>query len=160
MAATQTAQSARIKLAVLFTLFLLINAVLQTLAVIGGVRNAPVLVTPFNEESSQAVRLLLFLLGGAISWLLARMLYKSMVKAQLAVGDSTNASFVFLFFLLLIFATIAFLNAIGWFWLPALFLILLIYSAFILWSLTGVAWTAAVMSAALTAIIFTFLIAS
>jgi len=160
MAAPGTAQSARIKLAVLFTLFLLIHAVLQTLAVIGGLRSTPVLITPFNDESSQAVRLLLFLLGCGISWLLARMLYKSMVKAQLAVGDSANASFVFMFYLLLIFATVAFLNAIGWFWLPAVFFVLLIYSAFILWSLTGAAWATVALSAALTAIIFTFLIAS
>jgi hypothetical protein len=160
MAAPRAAQNVRTTLAVLFTVFLLVNATLQTLAVIGGVRNARLLSTPFSEDTSLAVRLLLFLLGVGISWLLARTLYKFMVRGQLAVGDSTNASFVLLFYLLLIFATLAFLNAIGWFWLPALFLILLAYSAFILWSLAGAAWAAVAMFMALTAIIFTFLIVS
>lgn len=160
MAAPKNAQNVRNTLAVLFTVFLLIHAILQTLAVIGGLKNTQILTTPFNDESSPAMRLLLFLLGAAVSWFLSRMLYKFMVKGQLTVGDSTNASFVLLFYLLLIFATLAFLNAISWFWLPVFFLILLIYSAFILWSLAGATWMTVSLSLALTTIIFTSLIAS
>src|SRR5215213_11260145 len=97
MAANRTAQNVRYTLAGLFTFFLIANAVFQTLAVIGGLKSAQLLVTPFNEETSQAVRLLIFLLGFGVSWLLARALYKFMMKGQLAVSDSANAAFVLLF---------------------------------------------------------------
>jgi hypothetical protein len=158
MATVRTAQNVRTTLAVLFTLFLLINAIFQTLAVVAGLRQTQLLLTVFNEDTSPSIRLIVFLIGCGVSWLLARTLYKFMLKGRVAVGDSTNTAFVLFFYFLLIFATLAFLNVITWFWLPVLFLILLVYTIFTLWSLVGGALTALAGVITLMAIIFTFLV--
>jgi len=160
MGTQKTGQSVRNILAMLFTIFLLINAILQTLAVIGGLRHTSLLITPFNEDSSPAIRLILFLVGFGISWVLARMLFQYMIKGKLSVGDSTHTAYVLLLYLMLIFASFCFLNVIGWLWLPLLFLILFLYTIFTLWSLVGGAKTALVCAATLVVILFTILLAS
>ncbi len=136
MARPKTATGVRLTLGFFFLLFLLFNAIFQTLAVIAGLNHQePIRLLP--EDLSPGVRLLIFLIGIVVSWLLGRTLFKSLIHARVEVSDSTNIAYVLLFYLLLVMATFAFFSVVGWFWLPALFLILLIYSLVALWRVIG-----------------------
>lgn len=160
MAPARSAGNVRNTIAIMFTIFLLINAVAQTVAVIGGLRQTSMIVTPFNEDTPPALRLILFLIGMGLSWILARILYKFMVRGKISVDESTNTSYVLMFYFLLLFATLSFLNVINWFWLPVLFLVLLVYTIFTLWSLVGGLKAAVAGVVTLMAIIFTLLLVS
>lgn len=159
MAKEKTAKQVRLVLGLLFALFLLVNAVFHTLAIIAGLNGkGPPFVLP--EDISPALRLILFIIGIGVSWLLARMLFKYLIDGRVSVGDSTNTAYILLFYLLLTFATFSFLGVIGWFWLPVLFLVLLLYSIFTLWKLIGGPLTAGVVALTFVAIIGTWFMAS
>jgi hypothetical protein len=157
---SKSAEQARNSLAVAFTFVLLVCAVVQTLTVVAGLKQRQMLTTPFTDDSSPALRLIVFLLGAGASWLLARIVYKRMVRGEVTLSDSANAAFVMLFLALLLSATLAFLNVISWYWLPAFFVLVLLYGVFTLWTLVGVAKASAAMVITVTAIVFTFLLAN
>jgi hypothetical protein len=136
MAKQRSPKKVKLVVGLLFTLFLVINAIFHTVAVHAWMNDKNPVFPPL-EDISPAVRILLFLVGIGVSWLLARMLYRFLIKGEVTVGDSVNTSYILLFYLGLTFATFSFLGVMAWFWLPLLFLVLLIYSIFTLWSLIG-----------------------
>jgi hypothetical protein len=144
----KAARIVQLKLALLFLTLLTVAAFFQTLAIIAGLQDRPPL-TIIPEDTSPGLRLVMFLVGVGLSWVLSRQLFKMMVEGQIHVSDSTNTSYVLLFYLVLIVASIFLLSVIGWFWLPVLFLFLLIYSVLTLWKLVGALFTLAAIAAAL-----------
>lgn len=155
MAKAKAAKNIRLILGFLFLIFLIINAVFHTLAVIAGMKGQdPIRLMP--EDISPGVRLLIFLIGIGLSWILARMLFKFLISGKVQVGDSTNIAYVLLGYLLLTFATFSFFSVIGWFWLPVLFFILLIYSLLALWKIIGGAFTSCAFALTLVVIICTW----
>jgi hypothetical protein len=159
MAKAKTAKQVRLVLGLIFALFLLVNGVFHTLAVMAGLGGeTPLSLLP--EDVSPAVRLILFVIGIGVSWLLARMLFKFLVNEEVLVGDSTNTAYILLFYLVLTFSMVSFVSVLGWFWLPVLFLVLLIYSVFTLWKLIGGLLTAGAVALTFIAMIGTWVLAS
>lgn len=159
MATKQKTQHVRLLLGIFFALFLIVNAILNTLAVVAGVRGAEPL-TLMPSDTSPAVRLLIFVIGIVLSWLVGRTLYKFLINGELPVGDSTNTSYVMLFYLLMMFAGLSFLGILNWFLLPFLFLVLLVFSVFTLWRLIGLGYTFGSVVAAFAAAFITFYLIS
>jgi len=124
-------------LAVLFAVFIIANGILHSLAVLVGLTGRIPRSVLFSEESALAARLLVWAIGLGISFYLARVLYQFLLKRDITVSESSNLVYVLLLYLVLGASTISFLGAISWFWLPLLFLLLLIYTIFSLWSLIG-----------------------
>src|SRR6266498_5344236 len=145
----------RLFLGLFFALFLIVNAILSTIGVVAGLRG----MQPLNllpAETSPAVRLLIFVVGVGLSWLIGRMLYKSLINGEVAVGESTNTAYIMLFYLLLVFAAFCFIGVLNWFILPILFAILLIFSVFALWRLLGGGFTLGSVASAFVAAFVTF----
>jgi len=147
------ASRARWTLATVFTVFLLINVVVLTLAFLAQLRNDPSKLPPhLGEEVSVGVRLLVIAIGAVFSWFLARMLFKHLVVQDVSPGDSVGPAYSLLSYLLLVLAAYSFLGFGTWLWLPGLFLIVLVWSLISLWSLVGwLPMIVALVLAALTA---------
>lgn len=160
MAKAKAAKNIRLLLGILFLTFLLFNAVFQTLAVIAELHQKEPVRIFFSEDTSPGIRLLLFFIGIGASWLLSRMLFKLLIKGNVRVGDSTDTAYVLGVYLLLTFATACFISVISWFWLPVLFLVLLIYSVLALWKLVGGPFTGGAVALTFITIICIWYVAS
>ncbi len=90
-------------------------------------------------DLSMGVKLLIFLVGTAISWFLGRWLFLQMVEADVGVDESANASFVMLFYLMLLFVGIAFMTAWTWLWQAVLLVVLVLLTLFVLRRVLGMA---------------------
>lgn len=145
----------RLWLGLIFTLFLASNAFLSTLAALGGLRTGnPIML--LSADTSPAVRLLMFVIGLAVSWGIGNIIYRLLINGEIRVGESVIIAYVFLGFLLLIFAAIAFLGIFYWFLLPLLFVILLVFSILVLWRLLGGLFTLGAIAAALLVAFVTY----
>ena len=116
MAATKTAsmqRNARLWVALTLTLFLMLNGVLLVLTLGAVLRELPLPVL-LSDESSPAMRLVLFAGGLAVSWLVAGMLYRRMIEAWEPIAEGVQVGFVLFFYMLLTFFALAFLGALGW----------------------------------------------
>jgi len=134
MAATKTAtiqRNARLWVALTLTLFLMLNGVLVVLTLGAVLRDVPLPVL-LSDESSPAMRLLLFVGGLAVSWLIAGMLYRRVIEAWEPISTGVQVAFVLFFYILLTFFALAFLGAFGWLWMPAVFVVLLIATLLII----------------------------
>lgn len=138
-----------------FGLFLIANAILSTIGVVAGLRGVQ-LFTLLPSETAPAVRLVIFVIGLGLSWLIGRMLYKFLINGEIPLSDSTNTAYIMLFYLLLVFAALSFIGVLNGFILPILFVILLFFSVVTLWRLIGVAVAFGSVAAAFTAAFLTF----
>lgn len=159
MPASPRAKRIGILIGFVFLFFILLNAVFHTLAVHAGLYEHGVLhIVP--DGTSIAVRLLLFLLGLAISWFGVRLFFQGLIGAEFDVSSSVNAALLLLSLLALTTAMLAFLGFVSWYWLPFLFLVLLLFSVFILWRLIGGAFTVLSVLVTIVAIALTWSLAS
>lgn len=155
MAQKRNPKQVRLVIGLIFALFLMINAVLNTVAVVAGLKSSdPLIALP--GDSSPAVRLVLFVIGAGLSWLLGRMLYGFLISGEIPVAESVNYAYILLFYFLLIFAALAFLGVLSWMFLFILFLVLLLFSVFTLWRLLGGVFTVGSVLAASIAAAVTF----
>jgi hypothetical protein len=137
MEAKSSAKEARLFVGGFFVLFLLLNVVLVTCAAIGQIANKKS-VELLPVDSSPALRLLIFGIGLAMSWLVGQWLYKLLIKGEIPVSESVSTAFVFAFYLILTFMGVAFFGVLSWLWLAILLLILLVVSLFALWRVVGI----------------------
>lgn len=149
------ASEVRLYLGMLFATFLTINAIGSVIAVISGLRTE-LAYTPLPNDTAPAVRLVVFVIGLAISWFVGRMLFRYLIKGEIPLGDSTNIAYVLLFYLLLLFASVAFLGVLYWLLFPFFFVLLLIISVIALWELLGAGFTIGAVGLALLAGFLTF----
>src|SRR5712692_5649077 len=99
MATKAKAKQVRLFLGLFFALFLVVNAILSTIGTVAGLRGAQSFAL-LPSETSPAVRLVIFVIGVGLSWLIGRMLYKSLINGEIPVGESTNTAYIMLFYLL------------------------------------------------------------
>jgi hypothetical protein len=142
----------------IFTVFLIINVVVLTMAVLTRLRPGPgpqLLV--MGPEVSLGVRLGVVLIVAVASWLFAQMLYKMLVRGDEALQvngvsprEAVGSALSLLSYLLLVVCAYAFLGMGVWYWLPVLFLVVLVWSLLSIWSLVG--WLPMLAALALAAI--------
>jgi hypothetical protein len=149
------ASEVRLYLGMLFATFLTVNAIGSVISVINGLKTEQTF-TPLPSDTAPAVRLVVFVIGLAISWFVGRMLFRYLIKGEIPLGDSTNIAYVLLFYLLLLFASVAFLGVLYWFLFPFFFVLLLIISVIALWELLGAGFTIGAVGLALLAGFLTF----
>jgi hypothetical protein len=126
----------RTMVTVIFGVFFLLNVLLLVMAIwaaFGGGGKA----TLIPDDLGMGVRMMIFLVGAGISWFLGRWLFLQMVEGEVGVEESSNASFVLLFYLLLIFVGLAFLGAWTWLWQAILLLVLVLLTLFVLRRVVG-----------------------
>jgi hypothetical protein len=149
----------RLYLGLFFASFLILSAVVTVVAVVDGLKaDVPHMLLP--ADTPPAARLLLFVIGLGISWYAGRMLFRFLMRGELPVGDATNIAYVMLFYLLQLFAAVAFLGVLYWFLFPFFFLVLLIISVIALWEILGGLFTACSVALALVAAFATFYLLS
>lgn len=153
------ASDVRTYVGLLFAAFLTVNAIACVLAVVGGIRTEQAFV-PLSSDTSPAVRLLVFVLGLGCSWFVGKMLYRYLIRGEVPVGDSTNIAYVLLFYLLLLFASVAFLGVLYWFLFPFFFLVLLVISVIALWEILGPLFTLGAVALAMLGGFVTFYLLS
>jgi hypothetical protein len=103
------------------------------------------------EDVGNGTKLGIFLLGAAISWFLGRWLFLQMIEGDLGVDESSMASLVLLFYLLLVFLGLAFLGATSWLWQSILFLVLILLTLFALGRVVGLAIALVIMTLCIAA---------
>jgi hypothetical protein len=155
--AAQVAARARHTIALLFTIFLLINVVVLTMAALSVATGNLLLLPPhLGADTATGARLALLLVGGAAAWFFARMVFQLLVNAEVGVEDAVGPSFSLLSYLILIVAAVTFLGSGSWLWLPVFFLIVLVWSVVTIWGLVGGAVTIAGLAVALLGAIVTW----
>jgi hypothetical protein len=159
MAETKNLKHVHLVLGLIFAFFLILNAIFDTIAFVAKSNEGQASVG-LPADTSPAVRLLMFLIGAVVSWLLGGMLYRFLIKGTIPVSESTNTACVLVFYFVLTFATFAFLGVLAWFWLPLLFLVLLIFSVITLWGLLGGVFTTGAVVGAFAAAFVTFYLLS
>jgi hypothetical protein len=140
------ARQVRLWIGIIFVLLLTGSAVLSTVAVIVGLKGESAWVP--LQDASPAVRLLLFVIGLGLSWVVGRFLYQMLVSGEIEVGDSVSIACMLALYGILIAATIAFLAVLYWFLLPFLFLILVVISVLAIWRLLGGLYSFGALAAA------------
>jgi hypothetical protein len=146
----QDAKGNRVKYAVgaIFAGFLILNVVLLTMQAVYSLKDIePPSILP--QDFSIAGRVIIFMIGLFLSWLIARQLYSLMLKGQIHIGESANTSVIMLSYLALTFATLVFVGILSWFWLPFLLLMLLIFTGIAMWRSLGAVVTILVVLAAI-----------
>ena len=130
--------------AAVFGLFFLLNVALDVLALLAAFKadRAPQVLPP---DLGVGVRLLIFVIGLGVSWALGRWLYMQMVDGEFPVEESASAAQVLKFYLLLVFAGLAFLGGFSWIWQGVLLLVLILMTMFGLARLLGTMLTAGVI---------------
>jgi hypothetical protein len=138
--AAPKAKSVQLMVAIVFGLFFLMNILLFVLALLVALKgdHAPQV---FPADTGTGVRMLIFIIGLGVSWGLGRWLYMQMVEGEIGVDEAANAAQVMLFYLLLIFAGLAFLGALSWIWQGVVLLILVLLTMFGLARILGVPLT-------------------
>jgi hypothetical protein len=144
-----------------FALFLFLTAVALTITMIALVAGEQSrLYWDLGEEVAVGVRLLIFVVGAALIWAMARALYKELVKGLGAPDDASNISVSLMSYLVLLVAVVAFLGAAAQIWLPILFLIVLLWSSIAIWRLVGSTMTLGTVAVAIMAIVTTWYLVS
>ncbi len=145
MAAAEPVKSnIRSMISVIFGVFFLANVLLLVMSIwsaFGGGGRAVLL----PGDLGMGVKLLIFLVGTAISWFLGRWLFLQMVEGNVGIDESSNAAFVMLFYLMLLFVGIAFMSAWTWLWQAVLLLVLILLTMFILRRVLGFAMALGIM---------------
>ncbi len=159
MAAQLTPKRVRLAIGLLFAVFLIVNVIIQTMGIVSNLKSGQAFFL-LPGDVSMGIRIILFLIGVGISWLLARQIYSFMLKGEISVNESANTAFTVLFCIALTITTFAFLGALAWFWLPVLLLILFMYTMFILWRLLGALKTLFIILLTVVAGVGTFLFTS
>ncbi len=121
----------RTMVSVIFSVFFLANVLLLVMSLwsaFGGGGRAVLL----PEDLNAGVRILIFVVGAAISWFLGRWLFLQMVEGNMSIDESSNTSFVLIFYLMLLFLGIAFMSAWTWLWQAVLMIVLVLLTLFIL----------------------------
>ena len=152
-------RNVRPMIAVVFGLFFLMNVLLFVLALHAPFKGdqAPQVLP---ADLGMGVRLLIFVLGLGISWALGRWLYMQLVEGEIPVAEASTASLVMLFYLLLVFASLAFLGGFSWVWQGIVLLVLLLMTLFGLARILGAPLTILVIALGLIAGAVFFLIFS
>lgn len=143
------ARQVRLWIGLIFGALLAGGSVLSTLAVIVGLKGEAAWVP--LQDSSPAVRLLLFVIGLGLSWIVGRFLYQTLVNGELDVNDSVSIAYMLAIYGILIAATIAFLAVLYWFLLPFAFFILAVISLLSIWRLLGGLYSFGALAAAAVA---------
>jgi hypothetical protein len=152
-------KNVRPMIAVVFGLFFLMNIFLFILALMAALKGdqAPQVLP---ADLGIGVRLLIFLLGLGASWALGRWLYMQLVDGEIPVVEASTAAVTMLFYLLLVFASLAFLGGFSWIWQGVVLLVLLLMTLFGLARILGLLLTVGVIVIGLIAGVVTFLILS
>jgi len=129
----------RTMVTVIFSIFFLLNVLFLVLALFTAFGHGKSFTLP--DDLGMGVRMMIFLAGAAVSWFLGRWLFLQMVEGELGVDESSNASLVLLFYLLLLFIGVAFLGGWTWLWQAILLLVLMLMTLFALRRVVGI-WTA------------------
>lgn len=131
-----------------FGLFFLMNVLLFVVALVAAIKgtNAPQVLP---EDLGGGVRLMIFLLGLGASWGLGRWLFMQLMEGEIGVLESGNAAQVLLFYLLLVFAGVAFMGGFTWIWQGVVLLVLLLLTIFGLARVLGLALTVGMIFAVL-----------
>jgi hypothetical protein len=85
--------------------------------------------------------LLIFILGLGASWGLGRWLFMQLIEGEVPIVEAGNAAQVMLFYLLLVFAGLAFLSGFSWIWQGVVLLVLLLLTVFGLGRILGLRLT-------------------
>src|ERR1035441_2890586 len=123
MPAQQNVKDARPLIVAVFTVFCLANIFLLVVSLLVAFKNSK--FQPIPEDVGLGIRMMVFLIGAGLSWMLGRWLYMRMVEGEVKVPEAGTAAMVLLFYLLLTFAGLAFLGGFSWIW-QTVFLILLV----------------------------------
>ena len=134
--AETTKGNIRAMVTVVFGAFFLLNVLLLVMALwaaFGGGWKAALI----PQDVGMGIRLTIFLVGAGVSWFLGRWLFLQMVEGEVGVDESSNAAFVLLFYLLLVFIGVSFLGGWTWLWQAVLLLVLVLLTLFTLRRLVG-----------------------
>jgi hypothetical protein len=116
-------------IATVFGVFFLLNIVLFVLALLAAIKGGHAQqVLP--ADTSGGVRILIFVIGLGASWTLGRWLFMRLVESEVPVWESISSAQVMLFYLLLIFAGVAFLGGFSWIWQGVILLVLVLLTLF------------------------------
>jgi hypothetical protein len=146
--ATYGPKNVRPMIASIFGLFFLLNVLLFVFAVLAAIKGgaAPQLLAP---DTGGGVRLLIFVLGLCASWGLGRWLFMQLIEGEIPVAEAGNAAQVLLFYLLLVFAGLAFVSGFSWIWQGVILLILVLLTLFGLARILGMPLTIGLILAVL-----------
>ena len=122
MRAQTDSKSASALIVAIFATFCLANVLLLAIALLMAFKNSTLQLIP--EEVGFGIRMLIFLIGTGLSWALGRWLYMRMVQGEIRVPESATAALVMTAYLLLTFASLAFIGGFSWIW-QSLFLLVL-----------------------------------
>jgi hypothetical protein len=152
-------KNVRPMIAAVFGLFFLMNILLFVLALLAAFKGdqAPKVLP---ADLGMGVRLLIFVLGLGASWTLGRWLYMQLVDGEIPVVEASTAALVMLFYLLLVFASLAFLGGFSWIWQGVVLLVLLLMTLFGLARILGVPLTVLVIALVLIAGAVVFMVLS
>ncbi len=140
--------SVRTMIGMIFGLFFLMNVVLLILALwFAFAHDGKAMILP--TDLSMGVRLVIFAAGTALSWFLGRWLFLQMIEGNLGIDESSNAAFVLLFYILLVFAGVAFIGPSYWLWQAILMMVLILLTLFVLRRVLGLLLAVAIMGASL-----------
>jgi len=140
--------STRRMISVFFGVFFLMNVMLLVMAIwsaFGGGGKAVLL----PGDLSMGLKLTIFVVGTAVSWILGRLLFLQMVEGNVGVDDSSNAALVLLFYLMLLFIGFAFMSAWTWLWQAILMLVLVLLTLFVLRRVLGLLSALLIMGASI-----------
>ena len=126
--ANATTQNVKPVIITVFGLFFILNVILLVFGLLVAFKNQQPMILP--EDTGMAVRLLIFIVGVALSWALGRWLYTQLIDGEIPVNDSGGAAQVMLLYLVLLFAGLAFLNGISWIWQSVILLVLVLMTLF------------------------------
>ena len=148
MQAIPVKSSVRNMIGLVFGLFFLMNVVLLILAIWSAfARDGKAMILPV--DLSMGVRLIIFAAGAALSWFLGRWLFLQMIEGNLGIDESSNAAFVLLFYILLVFAGVAFIGAWTWLWQAILMMVLILLTLFVLRRVLGLLLAVGIMAVSL-----------
>jgi hypothetical protein len=144
-----------------FALILFVVAIMLTITMIALVAGEQSrLYWDLGDDVAVGVRLVIFVIGAGLIWLMARALYKQLVKGLGAPDDASNIAVSLMAYLMLTVAVVAFLGAAAQIWLPILFLIVLLWSSIAVWRLVGSTMTLGTVTVAMMAIVTTWYLVS
>ncbi|MCX6625125.1 MAG: hypothetical protein NTY38_29510 [Acidobacteria bacterium] len=130
MASTEVQKKAvRRNVAIVFALFLLFNVALLALALAAAFGQAQPLAL-FPEETGVAVKIIVALLGAALSWGMGRWLYLQMLNGWLPADESATGAMVLMLYMVLFLVGAVFLGPALWLWQVVLLAVLLLLTLF------------------------------
>lgn len=158
MAQALAAKSVRTTLGVVFTVLLVVNVVILTMAARAAADGAALLPPHLGPEVAVGVRLLLFVAGAAAAWLFARFLFQTLVKREVSSLEATGPALSLMAYVVIFVTAYAFLGFGTWLWLPLLFTIVFFWSLVSVWSLVGAAAMVVSLLGAVAAGVLTWMI--